>query len=220
MGTRRFSLEDNFMKIKTLNDLIYGKLQSLSYLNQEKERFVYIKDFNQSKIAQELGIPIRTFKNNFKILQATNFVTKGTTIDLEGKLARCYYLPENRNEKYKLIPVITLDYLLTTNTKNVIKIYLYLLDKYDWKTQDYIFTKKELLEAIGYEYRTENLKIIDYILNDLILKKLIYINKIIINNKSYYKLIRVNTIIKGMEEETNKELQKEQAIISGFAREK
>ena len=46
MGTRRFSLEDNFMKIKTLNDLIYGKLQSLSYLNQEKERFVYIKDFN------------------------------------------------------------------------------------------------------------------------------------------------------------------------------
>ena len=223
---RRFSMEENFMKVKTLNDLIYGKLQSLSYLNEDNERFVYAADFNQEKIAAELNIPIATFKRNFKALQTAGFAQKGKVKDLKGKQVSCYYLPYNVCEKYKLIPITTLDYLLQINTQNVIKVYLYLLSKYDWKqksNEHYFFTKGELIEAIGYSINTKGrdnsaYTMIDYILNDLTLKGLINTRVVYRNNSKgsitpYIELLTVNTVIKGMEKKTEQEQKREQTML-------
>ena len=216
---RRFSLEEDFMKIKTLNDLIYGKLQSLSYINKDNERFIYSSDFKQEKIAQELNIPIATFKRNFKALQVAGFVQKGKVKDLKGKQVSCYYLPYNVNEKYKLIPTTTLDYLLQINTQNVIKVYLYLLDKYEWKNKNnaqYIFTKAELIEAIGYSTKNNqgSYDLINYILTSLKNNGLINYEEFYYNNKiPNIKLINVNTVVKGLEKQTQKVELQEQSML-------
>lgn len=48
-----------------------------------------------------------------------------------------------------------LSYLVNTRNSNAIKIYIYLLNKFQWK-EKYVFTLKELLVAIGYSENSNN----------------------------------------------------------------
>lgn len=217
---RRFSLEDKFMKSKSINDLIYGKLQKISYISQDGRRFVYNKDFKQADMAKELGdMKLRSFKRHFQALQTAELVQKGTVKDLNGKEVVCYYLPENKNEKFMLIPITTLDFLITVSRVNVIKIYLYLLDKYEWKHRSkdtYVFTKKELIQAIGLNpnYSPAYTEI-NYILtclknNDLIDYEEFYYN----GNVPNIRLVNVSTVVRGLEEKTKKDMDKEREILN------
>lgn len=61
--------------------------------------------------------------------------------------------------RYQLIENEMLWYVVSTRNKQAVKIYTYLLNKHLWKqlTQDtYVFTKRELLEAIGYSKTSNN----------------------------------------------------------------
>ena len=44
---RRFPLEEGFMKDKSINGMLYAKLQNISYLNEEtQKRYVYLQIFH------------------------------------------------------------------------------------------------------------------------------------------------------------------------------
>ena len=66
-----------------------------------------------------------------------------------------FYFPYNEAGKYKLVNYEMLSYLVNTRNSNAIKIYIYLLNKFQWK-ENYVFTLKELLIAIGYSENSNN----------------------------------------------------------------
>lgn len=56
-------------------------------------------------------------------------------------------------------------YLVNTRNANSIRIYIYLLNKYKWKADNYIFTLEELKTALGYSVKTKS---IDVVINDIL----------------------------------------------------
>ena len=53
-GLRRFPLEEGFMKDKSINGMLYAKLQNISYLNEEtQKRYVYHSDISYSEWEKE-----------------------------------------------------------------------------------------------------------------------------------------------------------------------
>ena len=90
---------------------------------------------------------------------------------LEGG-QKVWYLPYNEAEFFQYVPNLTIDYLLKVKSTYATKIYIYLLDKYEWKKKEggaqYRFTKKELNEAIGLNTaQIKNNETVDYCLNSL-----------------------------------------------------
>lgn len=145
---RRFSLEGNFMKNSKVNDYLYGTLQSMSQLDVKSNiRYVDNKDYiaKKSEIANHSvnksgkAISVRTVQNHLNTLISCGFVVK----DGERLI-----LPYDEKDLYKLIPVDMLNYILDAHNSDVLKVYLYLLNK-SYKP-NYQFTKKELMENIGY----------------------------------------------------------------------
>ena len=64
-----------------------------------------------------------------------------------------YIFPHNGFKKYQPVNNAMLYYLIITSNMNVIKVYIYLLNKWLWKNKNnepYYFTLKELREALGY----------------------------------------------------------------------
>ena len=154
---RYFPLGGRMMKDKKVNDNIYGYLQSISYLNKDGERFIYKSDVSPTKIeryfknCEGIEISLSTIKRNLTLFKSkkVGLLVEGKTMDNYNKEVEVYFLPMIEDEPYKLIPLETLKYLVDTSNGNVIKTYVYLLNKYGWKS-DYEFTKRELIENIGF----------------------------------------------------------------------
>lgn len=161
---------------KSINDWLYAYLQSISYVDKNGVTFVYPKDVNLKSIWKihpwvlntqkktrdfepYIRINYRTLARQMAILEGTGFVVRGSVIGLDGKeIPNAYILPLPNDTPYKLIPLITIKYMLRTLQPNCIKVYLYLLNKYEWKKKDnkiYVFTAKELIEScLGMESTT------------------------------------------------------------------
>lgn len=172
---RRFSLEDNYMKNSKVNDYLYGTLQSISkYDTKAKVRYVDNSDYvaYKSRVAENTvnksgkSVSVRTIENHLKTLISCGFVVKE-----RDRLV----LPYDEKELYKLIPLDMLNYILDAHNNDVLKVYLYLLNKSQTK-KNYNFTKKELLKSIG--YNTTNQRDYDRINNILfsIRDKIVYFN--------------------------------------------
>lgn len=173
-------MKDNFEKSiptngvfmsKSINDWLYVYLQSISYVDKNGITFVYPKDVNLTKIAEELhppmvsdkldneGNPITTPISKYKLsrdmkkLIKVGLVRRGDVESLyKGqKIKNAYILEVQTDNYFKLIPVETLKYLLNTVNINCIRTYVYLLDKYDWKQREgkvYCFTAKEIIQKV------------------------------------------------------------------------
>lgn len=164
---KRIPAQGDFMKKKT-NDILYGYLQSISYVDKNDITFVYKEDVNFSKIAENLGqnYNARKISRDFKFLQRIGLVELNKITTLQNETIDAYVLPKI-GDSYKLIPVKTLKYLINTSNANVIKIYVYLLYKYNnGLRQGYKFTKKELLDVLKLKSttNTEHYIMIDNIL--------------------------------------------------------
>ena len=141
-----------------------------------------------------------TFSNSFKLLfeptdktpKAIGYLKEGKIIDNYNKLKECYYLLQGFST-FKLIPIETLQVLMELYVDNIIKVYVVLLNWYEFKqktNEKYNFTKEHLAAAIGYTshwYYDE----IDIILRKLDQANLIvyHIEKIFINGKYTYNHI-------------------------------
>lgn len=163
--TRRFSLEDDFMNYKT-DDLLYGFMRSLStartsYKNGKEElrEYLTVKEFTKSKkvIAGICGCSTRTIERHLNDLINAGLVEYGVeTIDTVDKYNNiisynypCYWFPYDETKRYKILNKEMVRYLVDTRSAQAIKVYLYLLNKYEWK-DNYIFTIKEIQVALGY----------------------------------------------------------------------
>ena len=170
---RRFSIEDDFLNFKT-NDLLYGFMRSLSTARPEVEDGKVTKTANGKTKYREY-LPIKTFKKNKKLIAAICNVTPKTIDNHIEKLAEaglidqgieiitqngqtyeyeCFWFPYDESKLYKIVDKDVVEYLVHTRNAHAIRIYLYLLNKYQWK-KDYVFTIQELKEALGYAASTK-----------------------------------------------------------------
>ena len=206
---RRFPLEEGFMKDKSINGMLYAKLQNISFLNGEtQKRFVYNSDISYSEWEKEDFKDIcsrQKLSRDFKKLEKLGFVAEG----MEGG-QKVWYLPYNEAEFFQYVPNLTIDYLLKVKSTYATKIYIYLLDKYEWKKKEggaqYRFTKKELNEAIGLNATKQtNNETVDFCLNSLHNEGLLGYREILVpsntKNKApihYFEIIEVRTKVKGL----------------------
>ena len=184
--TRDFPMQKEFLGDKKMNDIIYGFLQTNSYLTPTKKRYCWRSEVTAGKIIeyfkeQETESPIaeRTIRNLLKLFAKINLLEEG---EYEGK--KVYYLPDITTN-YVIIKTETLRFLVNTANTNVIKVYAQLKKmwechkKYQHK-EKYRFSKADLLTAIGYttiKSYSENFKMIEDILQCLQNNELIEIHK-------------------------------------------
>ena len=205
--TRDFPVKKEFLGDKKMNDIIYGFLQTNSYLTENKQRYCWKSEVTAGKIieyfkTQEAESPIaeRTIRNLLKLFININLLKES---ELDGR--KIYLLPDMTSD-YVVIKTDTLRFLVNTANTNVIKIYAILKKmwechiKYQHK-EKYRFSKADLLTAIGYKAITsysENFKMIEDILECLQNNELIKIHKEGIVTSSgqmteYYQLDCVNS---------------------------
>ena len=67
----------------------------------------------------------------------------------------CFWFPIDENARFKIVDRDIINYLVNTRNSQAIRIYLYLLNKFQWK-KDYIFTIQEIKEALGYAASTKS----------------------------------------------------------------
>lgn len=206
---RKIPLTKDFMQNKSVKDIVYSYIQHKSYIDNNKKRFIYYKDFsNLSKVYRDIkelrkdNIPFsdKSFRSYFKTIKEL-YLTKGKVIDIYGKEVECYYIKDDF-ERSRLINAETLYYLTVTANLNVIKIYVYLFDKYCYYINEvkeneraaadkYYFTYEELAAAIGYSKGNYN-KELQMILKSLAFCGLIDYIKVPIeldNGKKTYRFI-------------------------------
>ena len=71
-------------------------------------------------------------------------IALGYIIDEKDK----YFLPQKEDIFFN-IPIETVKYLNDTTKEQVVKIYIYLGQRYKYKPKDYVFTLEEIAEHIG-----------------------------------------------------------------------
>lgn len=203
---RRIPLDKKFMT-KKINDVLYGYLQVKSTLNTETNmRYIKKDDVNFTEIEEDLKYTFkrRTLVNHLSNLINYGFIGESEMIDTYGESMKVYTFPYNTDSIYKLIPIETLRYLVDTANPSVVSIYVYLLNKWEWKGNKYIFTEAELIKNCLGVTSTSNSR--DYIRVNNVLTCLV--NNGLIEYKKVYskkngvpvkkkKLLKVSTIYKG-----------------------
>lgn len=143
---RNISLEDTFMNY-SVDDLLYAFMSYHATFDPQTQEY-YLSERNWTKYRPLLKsiITTRNCRNHLNSL-----IAKGIIIhDYEHMR---YIFPHNGFKKYQPVNNAMLYYLIITSNMNVIKIYIYLLNKWLWKNkthEPYYFTLKELREALGY----------------------------------------------------------------------
>lgn len=211
---KRIPMTKEFNK-KSVNDWLYGYLQSISYVDDNEKTFVYKGNVNISDITSK--IPSNEFdkppsrskiSRDFSRLIRLGFLKETKVQGLKGNIVDAYELPYDKQQLYKLIPIDTLIYILSIGSQNLIKIYVYLLNKYQWKAQTndtYRFTYKELIqECLGLKSVTNSrdYTIVRNCLDALIKLKLIELgldyDRVGDNGQltTYFKLLNVEKYVK------------------------
>lgn len=139
-----------FLNDKRINGELYALMQRYSkyeVLDKDKNKFrtyVMKKDLPSQKVIMEaLDIKSpKTLKAHINYLLEQGYIVEGD---------KYYDLPE-KEDIYFLIPLETLQYLNDNCKEHVIKIYIYLGQRYkmvEQEDRDYVFTLEEIGEHIG-----------------------------------------------------------------------
>lgn len=143
------------MEIKTfLNDPkvdgeLYALLLSLSK-GEEGETRTYKKDIpSQIEIAKIISpspnkvLTRQTISTHFKYLLSKEYLIE----------KKDYYILPKVEKMYFKIPLDTLEFLLYSVKEGVIKTYIYLGQRNNYKPNQYIFTIKEICQHLGLNYK-------------------------------------------------------------------
>lgn len=179
--------QPTFLNDPKVDGELYAYLLSLS-LGEEKETRVYKKDLpTQTKIAEYLappnGKPLsrQTIKAHLQYL-----IDHGYMIEKDE-----YYTIPHKERMYFKMDTITLNFLLDTVKEGVIKTYIYLGQRYNYKP-NYSFTIKELCEHLGISYARKSSTVTNW-LEALIKFDLIKVETYYEGIVPYYRLCSVNT---------------------------
>lgn len=190
---RRFSLEDAFMNY-SIDDILFGAMYYLATFHPTKKVFYLTKkNFTQNKdiIKKACDVTTQTLNNHLKKLLEAGLIQE-QDIKSNNEVYPSYTFSYEYKEKYQLIDNEMLWYIVTTRSQQAIKLYIYLLDKYKWKSktgENYVFTNAELLGALGYSTQSSNKKaneivnnILESFLREGVIKFENYYEEILLNN--------------------------------------
>ena len=162
---RRFSLEGDFMLYDS-NDLLYGFMRTISTAYPDKaegkhnskkwNEYLPKNTFRKNKklIADICGCSTRTIDNNLKRLIEKGLVCEEGLLDKNGEEQAIYTFPFDYDGSYQMADKRVIEYLVNTRSTQAIRVYIYLLNKSQWK-DDYVFTIGELKMALGYSSSTK-----------------------------------------------------------------
>ena len=142
------SLEQDFMKYD-IDDLLYGfMVYHTTYDPTTKDYYLTERKWIQIRplFCRGTAMTAQTCRRHLEKL-----IFKSNVIHDEER--KRYIFPHNGYYRYQNINNAMIYYLVITSNPNVIKLYIYLLNKWLWKQnvkEDYDFTLKELREALGY----------------------------------------------------------------------
>lgn len=191
-NSRQIPSIERYTADKKYNDLLYGVLQEMSYL-EEKNRYVNKKDINFTVLSGKINLSRQTTSSKFKNLIALGLIEY---IDKEQR----YKLNYLDKSLCSLVPYDTLRAINNTLSQNAISIFVYLLKRYIANGEkEYIVTMGQMKKFIGIAVSTSsNNIIITDILNVLSLIGLIeYAVVMTDKDKSNIVIKRVNNTIKG-----------------------
>lgn len=146
---RRIPVEGNFLHYK-IDDIVYGYLQASATFNPT-DKVLYISEKNMTSIRRELQ-QILGCKSHSTVTNKINGLIEKNLFAYD-EVGKRYVFPYNETEKYKIISADLLRELVVVYKPMVLKIFIYLLDKYEWKKESnsyYVFTLTELSGAMGY----------------------------------------------------------------------
>ena len=189
--TRKFSLERDFMNLTT-DDLVLGYLQHIATFHPE-EKVLYIPVAKVSKEKATIAFMIdkssKTVQRKIDKLIENGLVSK-RMMKLNGKDTAVYEIPQKTSGIYKVIDEEMMWYIVSTRRQFALKIYIYLLNKYDWKKQEgnemYSFTCKELAEAVGYTSSSADTGTITSVISQLLMS---FKREGVLNYEDYYDTV-------------------------------
>lgn len=129
-----------FLNNKKIDAELYAFLQSLSYPNEQGMTVVYKKDLpTQKEICSIIKVKSpKTYRSHLDYLIEQEYVIDKSEM---------FILP-NKEDIFLMIPLDTLRFLKDTLQEQVIKIYIYLGQRYKFKS-NYEFTAAELASHVG-----------------------------------------------------------------------
>jgi biotin operon repressor len=129
---------------KKIDGELYAIFQEYSYPDENKRTIVKKKNLpTTEEMASLLGVSKNTVTAHKKILKEYGYI-----VEEKG----CYILP-GKEDIYFDIPLDTLKFINTTLQEHVIKIYIYLGQRWKYKGNQYVFSLKELAEHLGINLR-------------------------------------------------------------------
>lgn len=159
--TRRMSLEDDFMDFHT-DDLLYTFLRCISTVKPEKDgkmtEYLPLTKYKKNKkfLTTILECTRPTLENKINKLKAIGLIEEGViTATVHGQTYSypSFIFPQT-GKFFKIVERDLLRRLVDTRNTHTIRVFLFLLDKYEWKP-DYIFTLKEIKVALGFSENTK-----------------------------------------------------------------
>lgn len=152
---RRFSLEDNFMNYG-VDDLLFGSMYYLAtYHPVAKKLYLTKKNYTKNKknfYNLEDGGNAKKLKRHLDKLIEKGLVAE-EDIKINGENCPSYVFPYNYNERYQLIDLEMLWYVVSTRNRQAVKVYIQLLNWYLWKDNKdeyFVFTNKDIMKVLGY----------------------------------------------------------------------
>ena len=181
--------EKDFM-INKISDLVYGYLQTQSYIGKntkgEEVSLVYKTNYLIDDISRATKIKKRTVYNKVKNLVNSGYIKEEEVFDKDGHVKKAYTF--KTINLYQKVNMETLRYLVSTGNDNVIKVYVYLLNRYLYKqniNKQYLFSERDIiLDCFGITSTTHSS---DYKKVHDILNCLINNNLLILGDKKVKK---------------------------------
>ena len=153
----------------SIDDILYGLLQYYATYNPNEtnpNHALYITKQNyaihRKEIQECCGVSTRTLLNHLNKLINEHLIEEFT---INGYPS--YGIVNNRDCPYKIIDGSLLHYLCSTRNPGALKVYFTLLNWYEFK-EDYEFTKKDIIEILGYKVANDSAyELVSYLLISL-----------------------------------------------------
>ena len=221
-------VDKEFLRDKKQDDLLYGYIRINTLWHAGEDYYYCYKDVLTSnkfnKYFKENGerpysISRPTFSSHLKLLEEKGWVYQDGTIpyEMDPSEKEVYQVSKLGKGQFLIVPTDTMILLVNTGLPNILKVYWFLRYKmlqhlYEKKNNPnlpkYSFSRKSLLEEIGYTKNQKNYDMIDDILNTLQKKGLLEIHtecKTINNNVKSTFFVLDNAYDAPKQEQTDKE---------------
>jgi hypothetical protein len=152
---RRFdTVEAGGWMMWNIDDLMYGYLKLIATYNPNtKELYFTKKTWNKTSTKQAIKKICGIERKRDRDAHFDKLINAGLLELRDKDTENARYVFQDSEKNFKLVPLDLLEYLLNTASVGVIQVYIYLLDKYEWKKKtggEYYFTKREIALALGY----------------------------------------------------------------------